>query len=255
MRSPLHLSLIGLGALVIVAVGLVVALSTTIARRIAAMLTTVEAIVEEDMRRRVPTGGSQSAFDRQEQAFSQMLDRMGELMATLGAVSNDIAHDLRTPIAKLHGTLTTIAARPEAQQLGTEIAVAIEQNEDIQALFAAILRIAEVEGGERHAQFATIDLVDLALPTIRAVEPMVVDGARTIALEATQAVSIVGDWRLLVQMLVNLIENAVHHRPEGTHIRISIVTEPRSATLSVSDEGPGIAPGDRHRALQRFGRL
>lgn len=246
---------LGFGAiLLLVALG-TYALSGAIRRNIEAVRTAAEAIVEGDLRARVPVEAPGTAFGLQAVAFNHMLDRIEALMASLSQVSNDVAHDLRTPLARLHGRLTRLAAQPEAAALGQALDEVVAESEELLTMFAAILRIAEIEGGDRRAMFARVDLGALTAEVAESLELMVEHGGRTLRRGTLAPLPIDGDARLLTQLLVNLIENGVNHTPPGTVITVELVAQGGEALLSVADNGPGIAPADRSRALRRFGRL
>ena len=253
--TRIRIHLIGYGAIILVALVGLFMLGATISRRIVAMNRTVEAIIDGDMQHRVPVDGSGSEFDQQARAFNRMLDRIGALMEGISNVSNDIAHDLRTPLSRLRGQLSAMAPRLDALGMGDEIASAIAQNDEILAMFSAILRIADVEGGDRRAHFVTLDLAALAREIGAALEPMVDDSGHRLIVAADMPVAVRGDRRLLGQLLVNLVENAVHHTPANASIEIGVIRCDNEARLSVRDDGPGIPAGLHALALRRFGRL
>lgn len=255
-HGRLRILAIGFGAVVALLLIGTVALIRAIRINIAAIARTAEAIIDGDLRARVPVDSPRSAFGELAVTFNRMLDRIGELMRGMRSISNDIAHDLRTPLARLHGRLAALAETPEALPVRDALAEAVAESEEILAIFAAILRITEVEGGERRAGFQRLDLAALAAEVAEGLELLVTESGRSFAPPRSHAiVPIDGDPRLLTQLLVNLIENAVTHTPAGTAIRLEVRTEGRSALLRVEDDGPGIPAAERERALRRFGRL
>ncbi len=247
--------LIGFGSIVLIVVGGMVFFVVTIGRRIGETRRTVEAIIDGDMTRRVPIHASGGEFAQQAMAFNRMLDRISELMASISNVSNDIAHDLRTPLARLRSQLALSQRRAETQAQRDDLDAAIAMSDDLLAMFAAMLRIAEVEGGDRRAAFASLDLAALADEIATMMQPVVADSGRTLVFDAAAPAEIVGDRHLLGQMLVNLIENGIRHTPVGTQIAIQVGATAAVATLVVTDTGPGIPADQRKRALRRFGRL
>jgi signal transduction histidine kinase len=247
--------LLGFGGILVLVIAGTLVLSLVIRRNIEAVRRAAEAIVEGDMRARVPIAGSGTAFGQQAQAFNRMLDRIEGLMASLSQVSNDIAHDLRTPLARLHGQLASLAAEPAAEPLQARIEEAVAQSDEMLAMFAAILRIAEVEGGDRRAMFAPLDLAELAADTAGALEGMAEETGHILRLGPWQRTPIEGDQRLLTQLVVNLVENAVSHTPAGTAITVSAARQGGAAVLTVADTGPGIPAGQQALAMRRFGRL
>ncbi|KQX25475.1 MULTISPECIES: sensor histidine kinase [unclassified Sphingomonas] len=247
--------LFGFGSIVLIVVAGVATFGLVIGRRIVAMRHTVEAIVDGDMQRRVPVDGSHSAFDQQAHAFNAMLDRIAALMAEISNVSNDIAHDLRTPLARLRGRLQALAGRAGDGGLADEIEAAIADSDELLAMFAAILRIAEIEGGARRAGFERIDLGTLVHHVATTMQPAAADAGRRLTDGEPAYLPVLGDRQLLAQALINLVENAIRHTPPGSRIGIAATRVGDAAAIVVEDDGPGIAAADRTRALRRFGRL
>ena len=253
--ARIRIYLVGFGSILLVVIGGMLFFVVTIGRRIGETRRTVEAIIDGDLRRRVPVDRSGGEFAQQALAFNRMLDRIGDLMASISNVSNDIAHDLRTPLARLRSQLALMLRGAETPVQRADLETAIEMSDTLLDMFAAMLRIAEIEGGDRRAGFAPLDLTALATEIVTMMLPVVVDSGRTIGLEPSASASIVGDRQLLGQLLVNLIENAVRHTPVGSHIAVGACTVGARVMLTVVDDGPGIAAALRDTALRRFGRL
>ncbi|WP_066725162.1 sensor histidine kinase [Sphingomonas pituitosa] len=246
----------GFGAVVALLLIGTFALIRAIRINIAAIGSTAEAIIDGDLRARVPVNRPGSAFGGLAVTFNRMLDRIGDLMTGMRGISNDIAHDLRTPLARLHGRLAALAVAPEAAPVREELADAVAESEEILAIFAAILRITEIEGGERRAGFERVDLAALAGEVGEGLELVATESGRDFTfLSPDMVVPVEGDPRLLTQLVVNLIENAVTHTPAGSTVRLAVRREAGAALLSIEDDGPGIPAADRDRALRRFGRL
>ncbi|HKT76589.1 MAG TPA: HAMP domain-containing sensor histidine kinase [Sphingobium sp.] len=246
----------GFGSIIAVALAAAATFTLIVRRRIVEMRRTVDAIVEGDMTRRVPVDGSGSAFDLQAEGFNRMLARINELMEEVRNVTNGVAHELRTPLARLRNQLSLIAHDPAAQGVRGRIEEAQAQADGLLRLFSALLRIAEVDSGARRENFVALDLADLAGECVEALDAVVEEGGHRIDALALAPAMVRGDAQLLSQMIVNLVENAVRHTPAGTAIRLSVARGAAgAAVLSVVDNGPGIAPADRARALDRFGRL
>ena len=248
--ARLRIYLFGFGSIILVVLGGLVAFAATVARRFAETRRTVDAIVAGDMQRRVPVTGAADEFERQAVAFNRMLDQIAMLMDGLRNVSNDIAHDLRTPLARLRSRLASIATRDG----DTAIGEAIADCDRILAMFSSVLRIAEVEAGRRIAGFAAIDLGIVTGEVCEALAPVADDSGHVLRWRL-DALPVRGDARLIEQMLVNVIENALHHTPPGTTITVDGARMGGHAVLTVRDDGPGIPPDQRALALRRFGRL
>ncbi len=247
--------LIGFGSILLIVVCGLSVFVVTISRRIGETRRTVDAIIDGDMTRRVPVDRSGGEFAQQAIAFNRMLDRISDLMASISNVSNDIAHDLRTPLARLRSQLALSRRRAQTQAQRDDLDAAIAMSDELLEMFAAMLRIAEIEGGDRRAAFALLDLAALADEIVTMMQPVVADSGRTLVFDAAAPAEIVGDRHLLGQMLVNLIENGIRHTPVGTQIAIQVGATVAVATLVVTDTGPGIPADQRKLALRRFGRL
>ncbi|WP_372785469.1 ATP-binding protein [Phenylobacterium sp.] len=229
------------------------ALSGDVHRRLAAITGTAEAIIDGDLARRVPVRGSDDDLDRLALTFNRMLDRIAALMESLRQVSNDIAHDLRTPLTRLRQKLEAgLAAPPER---GPALEGALADLDSILDTFAALLRIAQIEGGARRAAFRPCDLASVARTVTEAFAPSAEEMHRALSLAAETGVIVDGDAELLTQMLVNLVENALRHAGPNTRIAVEVARRGRAATLLVTDNGPGVPEAERERLFDRFYRL
>ena len=217
-------------------------------RRLYGINEVARAIMAGDMAQRVSVGRRGDEFDAVGAALNTMLDRIGQLMDNLRQVSSDVAHDLRTPLLRL---------RNQLEQVGTvdgAAARAIEQGDAVLALFAALLQIAEVEGGGLARGFVPVDLSLLATEIAESFAPAFADGDRSLTWSIAPDIAVLGDRELIAQALVNLLDNARMHTPPGTRIKIRLMAEGGLARLSVCDDGQGVPVGDHARILQRFAR-
>ena len=233
--------------------GLLVA--QVLARRSAPLLATAAAIGQGELARRAPLSGNDDEFDRLAGSFNAMLDRIAGLMEGVQQVSNAIAHDLRTPIARTRAGLEEVlreAAEAEALKAGIERA--IEELDRVIALFEALLRIAEIESGARRSAFAPFNLAQAVEDVAALYEP--VAEAKGLRLETAipTSLTIVGDRDLVAQAVANLIDNAIKFTPEGGLVRVSVAGSGGRAEVSVTDSGPGMAEPVRARATERFFR-
>lgn len=231
-------------------------LGRLISARLSAIGTTANAIIAGDYSRRVPVDSLGGTFAEQARTFNRMLDRIEALMDNLRQVSSDIAHDLRTPLTRLQATLREAAEAGLAEEERTALIAAADRECDgILSLFAALLRIGEVQAGRRRAQVATIRLDPLVEDVVESYAPAFVDSARSLRLGTCEPCFIRGDVDLFNQLLVNLIENAQLHTPEGSTTRVSLYRDGASAVLMVRDDGSGIPASERKEVLGRFVRL
>jgi signal transduction histidine kinase len=231
------------------------ALSRDMQRRFAAISDVAEAIIDGDLARRVPLRGEADDLDRLAVTFNRMLDRIGQLMESLRQVSNDIAHDLRTPLTRLRQRLEAGLRNPDAHGRGEAMEAALADLDAILNTFAGLLRIAEVERGARRAAFRLLDLSETARLVVESFAPSAEEGGRTLRLTAAGPVLVEGDAELLAQLLVNLVENGLRHTPAGSTVMVRVGPGETGAELSVVDDGPGVAAQEQERLFDRFYRL
>lgn len=250
--------LLGFGAIVVIVVGGLALFILIVRRRIGEVRGTAEAIIDGDLARRVPVDGS-GLFAEQARAFNRMLDRIGMLMEDIRNVSGDVAHDLRTPLARLRSRLAVMEPHATTPQQREELDAAIQQCDEMMMIFAAILRIAEIDGGDRRGDFRRIELDELVQELADTMCDAAEESGHRLLVRPMPASPIEGDRQLLSQAILNLIENALHHTPAGSTVTIALTLHGRArgseACLSIADDGPGIPAADRATALRRFGRL
>ena len=186
-------------------------------------------------------------------AFNGMLDEITTLIGRLRWVTADISHDLRTPLTHIQLRLERLKSTRDPQ-----VVQAVEEiGEDVSALlrtFDAMLRLAEIESDPKATHLATVDLATLAAEVVGAYSPDVQASGRGLELDGEPAV-VLGDADLLSNAVANLIENALRHTPQGTHIRVTVRADGDASRLVVADDGPGVPPEAYGRVLQRFVRL
>jgi signal transduction histidine kinase len=253
-NDRLILSLLAVACVAVAVIGTVGALllGAYLRRRLSAISAAAEGIMAGDLSQRIVVGRRGDEFDRLSTALNAMLDRIHDLLDNLRQVSGEVAHDLRTPLSHLRNHLeTSLTAEPDPAM----IEQAIAQADELLALFAAILRLSEIESGRLAASFAEIDLSELVAEMGESYAPAIEDGGRTLACEAGWIAPVAGDRELLAQAIVNLLENAQTHTPEGTMIRLSLREREGLVRLSVADDGPGVAEEDIPRITRRFARL
>ena len=225
------------------------ALSRDVNRRLAAISSTAEAIIDGDLSRRIPVRQSDDDLNRVALTINRMLDRIAALMESLKQVSNDIAHDLRTPLTRLRNKLEVGLTGPP------DLDGALADLDAILDTFAALLRIAQIESGARRAAFSSCDLSRIAETVVEAFAPAAEDLHQQLSLTAPGPLPVYGDHELLTQMLVNLVENALRHAGPNACVEVRIGRLGQSPSLSVIDNGPGVPVGERERLFDRFYRL
>ncbi|MBY0611541.1 MAG: HAMP domain-containing histidine kinase [Beijerinckiaceae bacterium] len=230
-------------------------LSARFLRGMDAVMSTAQAVMAGNMTSRVALSSRNDDFDHLGSAFNSMLNRLGGLMESLKQVSTDIAHDLRTPLSRLKQSLETVGGgQVSIEEMRSGIADATAQVDEILSTFSALLRIAQVESGTRRSGFETVDLSELT-ETVAVDFAAVAEGkGQSMATRIDPGIRIDGDRELLTQLLVNLIENAIRHTQEGSHIRIDVSRLGETVALVVADNGPGVEEADRERIFERFFR-
>jgi signal transduction histidine kinase len=226
-------------------------LASYLERRLRSISDSAEAIIAGDTGKRMPVSARRDEFDQLASTLNRMLDRIEGLLENLRQVSNDIAHDLRTPLARLRNKLE----QAQGERAQVVIEDALRQVDDVLSLFSAILRLAEVESGETRRFFSPVDVSALATELAESFVPTFEDDGRQFLWSIESGLTVEGDRELIAQTIVNLLENAERHTPQQTLVRFTATAVGSSVCLQVVDSGPGIARRDRARVVKRFARL
>jgi signal transduction histidine kinase len=230
------------------------ALGAGFLRRIDAINRTTRSIMDGKLSQRVPTRGGTDEMDQLAVNLNAMLDRIQTLMESLKRVSDDIAHDLRTPLSRLRHRLESARARtgPDGDPV---IEQSIAELDAILETFSALLRIAQVEAGARQAGFSDLSLGEIIRTVCEAYAPVAEDRGQKLDTVINHVRTIHGDRDLLTQMIANLIENPIHHCPAAVRITVDLRQEAGAPVLCVADTGPGIPASEREKVFRRFYRL
>lgn len=221
-------------------------------RRLARVNHAIDRIVEGDRNERLPMIGFGPEFDDLARNLNRMLERNAAAMEALRQVSTDIAHDLRTPLTRLHQHLERMQASGVSD--AGSVSEALEQTNGLLTTFTALLRIGSVEGGVGRRRFAPVDLSELLDRIHTAYGPVVEDAGQSLVADHAEGVVILGDPELLAQLFINLVENAMVHTPTGTRIVSRLRIVGGEAVAEVCDSGPGIPIEDREKVFRRFYR-
>lgn len=249
----------GTGVLVLIGLGGSVLISRHIQSRIDAMSRASAGIMAGDLSGRIPSDASDDELDRLAHQLNEMLARIERLMAGLREVSDNIAHDLKTPLNRLrnHAEAALGDARGgDAWRSGLERV--IDEADEIIKTFNALLLIARLEAGSTTDGFETLDLSRLVVDVAELYEPVAEEGGFRLDCNTDPGLAVLANRQLLGQALANLIDNALKYASAGCgprEITISARQQAGMARLVVADRGPGIASDNRERALRRFVRL
>ncbi|MBE9603846.1 HAMP domain-containing protein [Acetobacteraceae bacterium H6797] len=235
-------------------------LRNSLEKRLLPTYATAAAIAAGDMSHRVPLSGRKDEFDRLAESMNTMLDRIAYLMEGVRGVSDAIAHDLRTPIARARAKLEyALNTHPgDGQSESDALRAAIEQGiadlDGITRIFQAVLRIAEAEAGSRRAAFAPLDLAPLLEDAADLYGASAEERGQQLQAAIEPALTMVGDRDLLLQAVANLLDNAVKFSPPEAVLRLEARREEGAIEISVIDAGPGLSAAERMRAGERFFR-
>ena len=251
---------------IVLGIGGGIFVSRRVLQRIDAMTGTTQRIMAGDLSGRLPVGRSGDELDRLAGNLNAMLERIEALMNGLKEVSDNIAHDLKTPLTRLRNRAEEALARSGSEaDYRAALERTIEESDGLIRTFNALLMIARAESGQARGNMDDFDAAEVANGIYELYEPLADDDGMTLAVKATPA-PIHGNRELISQALANLVENAIKYgkpsaaaQPLGIKAAREIVIEARregdSALLSVTDHGPGIPEADRKHAIERFVRL
>jgi signal transduction histidine kinase len=246
------LALFGLGGGLLASLG--------IARRIDAVSGTARSIMAGNLSQRIPLNGSGDEFDRLSVNLNAMLERMEQLMAGMREVSDNIAHDLKTPLSRMRNRLEATLREPDdGQRYGRALEQTIEDSDALVRTFNAMLAIARLESGAASEPMAPVDISALVAEAAELYEPVAEEAGFTLDVTVDSGLGVQGNQPLISQALANLIENALKYGAgldaAARAISVSASREGAEVVIAVADRGPGIVPADRERALERFVRL
>jgi signal transduction histidine kinase len=260
-RSEVRTTLLWAG-LIALGIGLIggTVMSRNLLRRVEQVNRTSERVMAGNLSDRVPLHGTKDEFDQLAANLNRMLDQIERLMTAMREVTDDVAHDLRTPLSRLRTRLERALAIPSGADpsggasQAEAIRAAIDEADRLLATFNALLRIAELESGAHLDQAAPIDLSEVARSAAELYEPVADEKGFALSVVTEPGVRMSGDWHLLSQALANLLDNTLKYAGGGL-IELRAFHENGQAILEVADHGPGIPEADRQSVLDRFVRL
>ena len=224
-------------------------------RRIDTISDTCGSIMAGRLGERIPVGKGKTELERLADTINGMLNRIQALMESLKQVSNDIAHDMRTPLAHLRFSLERGRNNSRTQEeYAATIEAAISSSDQLLDIFAALLRIAEIEAGARRQAFQDIDLQQQLRRIYDIYRPAMDDSDHPFELDAREAAFVQGDPQLLLQMISNLLDNAINYTPAGSAVNLRLLAGNQDIMIEVADKGSGIPPEDREKIFRRFYR-
>jgi signal transduction histidine kinase len=225
-------------------------------QRIETINQTSREIMSGDLSRRIPSRGTGDDFDTLADNLNAMLDQIESLMESVRRVSDNIAHDLRTPLARLRNRLEELRLDTDAG--GPQHAVLEQALEEADALlntFNALLSIARIESQDDASHFTPVDMGALIRDVMELYEPLAEDKGLHFMADVRTPLIFHGDRDLLFQALANLLDNAIKYTPPAGLIQLTLEQDGDAVCLRLCDSGPGIPEDQREQVFQRFFRL
>ena len=233
-----------------------VLISRPMLRRIDAINQTSREIMAGALDRRIPARGTGDEFDRLAANLNDMLDRIAQLVASVREVSDNIAHDLRSPLARLRSRLElTLTEEGDEDAYRRAIGRTIEEADALLATFNSLLRIARLEAGVETGQIASFDLDGLVDDVAELYAPLAEERGVALAAAPGGAGRIGADRDLLFQALANLLDNAIKFSPDGGTVTVAARGLGDRVELAVADSGPGVPDALKQRVVERFFRV
>lgn len=226
------------------------------ARKIERINQTTRSIMSGDLSRRVPLTNHNDDFDQVAENLNRMLDRIQSLMEDIRRVSDSIAHDLRTPLARLRQHLEEARQQENPNSRSARyLEGSIKEADSLLSTFNALLRIARVEAGQIKFGFSEINFHTLIEDIVEFYEPLVEEKQQHMETTLEAGITSWGDRDLVFQAVANVIENAVKYTPQRSNISISLIQLNSEAVITIADNGPGIPESQREHVFRRFYRL
>jgi hypothetical protein len=237
--------------------------SRRVLNRIDAMTATAQTIMAGDLAGRLPVAGTGDELDRLALHLNAMLDRIEALMRGLKEVSDNIAHDLKTPLTRLHNRCEQALRDSTGDgDYRAALEATIAESDELIRTFDALLMIARAESGHARDNMTEFDAAEIARDVGELYEPLAEEKGLALKVDASTAAPVRGNRELVSQALANLVDNAIKYagpdsKVDGApaEILVKAGSEGDRITLSVADRGPGIPDADRGRVVERFVRL
>ena len=245
-------SLFGIGA------GLLI--SRSVLRRIEAVTDASRTIMAGDLSKRIPRTGSGDELDRLAASLNAMLARIEQLVVALREVSDNIAHDLKTPLTRLRNRAEAALRSADGASYRDGLTKTLEEADELIKTFNSLLLIARLEGGAVAESMGPVDPAAIIGDVAELYEPAAEEVGLALKIATTEGLAVVANRELVSQAVANLVDNAIKYAAnvagaERGSINISLGKVADRIEITVADRGPGVAPQDRERALKRFVRL
>ena len=220
-------------------------------------------IMAGDLSERMPVTGTGDELDRLSLSLNAMLDQIERLMTGMKEVTDNVAHDLKTPLTRLKARVEDALRSQSPEQHRAALEQTLHESDELLKTFASLLSIARTEAGEARTGLESTDITELVEELGELYEPIAEEAAGTLEVFATKGLKVKGDRQLLAQAVTNLLDNALKYAvwesDNGNHpdlaVRLRADRQGNEVVIEVSDNGPGIPKADRARVVERFVRL
>jgi len=224
--------------------------------RIESINATTRAIMQSGLDQRIPLRDSHDEWDRVAENLNLMLDRIETLMGEVKQVSDNVAHDLRTPLTRMRGRLELAyhaarAAEDDQALIGDTIA----DLDAVLRIFSSLTRIAQIETQARKSAFRTVNLVEIAGEVVELYDAAAEQDGTRLIVAGHGEVLVTGDRDLIFDAIANLVDNAIKHGRAGGQVVVSNENIDGRAVISIADDGPGIPADQYEHVFKRFYRL
>ena len=242
----------GLAPMLVLALAIGAFFSRRASRRLTTIHDTIDRIMKGDTHLRLPVRSRHDAIDKISRDVNLMLDEIMRLLVQIKGVSDNIAHDLRSPLAVVHAQLERGLESSDDEQLRGVVRQALTHIDKAMLTVSALLRLADVEYGPKSSKFKLIDLSAICADLFEFFEPLAASKSIKMTLEIQSPVQILGDGDLMREAVSNLIANAIKFTPENGAVSVSVTQEDGRPIIRVRDNGIGVEPGERDKIFQRY---
>jgi signal transduction histidine kinase len=253
------------GVIMIVILSIIAGVFTArrVLRRLDAIADTSNQIMSGNLSQRVPVTRRNDEFDRLATNLNAMLDRIEQLMQGMKQVTDNIAHDLKTPLTRMRNKVErALHGNMDEQSARSALEATIAESDQLLKTFNALLLIARIEAGAPASALVKIQVAEMLTDLVELYAPVAEDAGLVISADAPEGLELMANRELVGQALVNLIENAIKYAQSGNpgdqnvgQVTVRARRGDRQVIFEVADQGPGIPEKERERVLKRFVRL
>jgi signal transduction histidine kinase len=220
--------------------------------RVESIAQTVAGISSEDLGQRLPSPVTSDEISRLARTFNHMLDRIQSSVNQLRSVTDSVAHDVKSPVTSIRGTLESVLCEKEDGNWRESVGEAIEGLDRLLDMLNTILDVAEAKAGALRLDRSSVNLTEVVKFMVDLYQPAMAVRRHEVVVDLEDNVVVEADVGLLNRVINNLLENELTHLPEGCQVAIRLRSQQGSAELVIEDTGPGFSPEIAARAFERF---